>query len=138
MRAQSQFFRTYDTPKKEFQKVQNEPLTTVPQGFEEDEMVRGLLMPSARITIEDEDPDARIFTIEDRKRMSDYKARLVTQLNQQTDGLDEINEGIEIEDENPIQEQPLKLKSQSDLSALEETLIRKKDLSLNLSEIQKR
>ena len=112
MRAQSQFFRTYDTPKKsEFQKVQNEPLTTVPQGFEEDEMVRGLLMPSARITIEDEDPDARIFTVEDRKRMSDYKARLVTQLNQQTDGLDEINEGIEIEDENPIQEQPLKLKS---------------------------
>lgn len=95
-------------------------------------------MPSARITIEDEDPDARIFTIEDRKRMSDYKARLVTQLNQQTDGLDEINEGIEIEDENPIQEQQLKLKSQSDLSALEETLIRKKDLSLNLSEIQKR
>ena len=95
-------------------------------------------MPSARITIEDEDPDARIFTIEDRKRMSDYKARLVTQLNHQTDGLDEINEGIEIEDENPIQEQPLKLKSQSDLSALEETLIRKKDLSLNLSEIQKR
>ena len=55
-----------------------EPVNTLPSGFEEDDMVKGLLMPSARITIEDEDPEARIFTIEDRKRMNDYKARLVT------------------------------------------------------------
>ena len=37
-----------------------------PLETDDDEMARRLLLPSARITIEDEDPEARIFTMEDR------------------------------------------------------------------------
>ena len=140
MKEQKQFFRTYETPKNEFNRVQSEPqtLNTLHLVTDDDDMARGLLMPSARITIEDEDPEARIFTIEDRKRMNDYTSKLITQLNQQNDGLDEINEGKELDDESLVEEQPLKLKSlETSDRSLEKTLIKRKDLSITLSEIQK-
>ena len=140
MKEQKQFFRTYETPKNEFNRVQSEPqtLNTLHLVTDDDDMARGLLMPSARITIEDEDPEARIFTKEDRKRMNDYTSKLITQLNQQNDGLDEINEGKELDDESLVEEQPLKLKSlETSDRSLEKTLIKRKDLSITLSEIQK-
>lgn len=53
-------------PKKDLNKVENIVEKKNPLETEEDEMARMLLLPSARITIEDEDPEARIFTMEDR------------------------------------------------------------------------
>ena len=70
--------------------------------------------------------------------MNDYTSKLITQLNQQNDGLDEINEGKELDDESLVEEQPLKLKSlETSDRSLEKTLIKRKDLSITLSEIQK-